>query len=173
MIFLVNTYPSKDSSSRFSMNHTPQLLIHAHVHFVIIQFTFLISCTSAFNHFSIHRGISHSPFFYICSLCLKIIIFIAYIHQNLVNVSNYKHNNFQEMLESFKHLNEKFHGEMRSGFLFLPSYKTWKDQISDIDAGCVNKTYHDLSITGICDEIDVPLGQNHVQKLWTSVHNSA
>ena len=46
---------------------------------------------------------------------LKIIIFIAYIHQNLVNVSNYKDNNFQEMLESFKHLNEKFHGEMRSG----------------------------------------------------------
>ena len=41
--------------------------------------------------------------------------------------------------------------------LFLPSYKTWKDQISDIDAGCVNKTYHDLSITGICDEMDVPL----------------
>ena len=38
--------------------------------------------------------------------------------------------------------------------LFLPSYKTWKDQISDIDAGCVNKTYHDL---GICDEMDVPL----------------
>ena len=24
-------------------------------------------------------------------------------------------------------------------------------------AGCVNKTYHDLSITGICDEMDVPL----------------
>ena len=47
---------------------------------------------------------------------LQIIIFIAYIHQNLVNVSNYKDNNFQEMLESFKHLNEKFHGEMRSGF---------------------------------------------------------
>ena len=46
---------------------------------------------------------------------LKIIIFIAYIHQNLVNVSNYKDNNFQDMLESFKHLNEKFHGEMRSG----------------------------------------------------------
>ena len=37
---------------------------------------------------------------------------------------------------------------------FLPSYKTWKDQISDIDAGCVNKTYHDLCI---CDEMDVPL----------------
>ena len=68
------------------MNHTPQLPIHAHVHFVII-FKFLIS------------------------------------HQ----------------------------------LLFLPSYKTWKDQISDIDAGCVNKTYHDLSITGICDEMDVPL----------------
>ena len=50
---------------------------------------------------------------------LKIIIFIAYIHQNLVNVSNYKDNNFQEMLESFKHLNEKFHGEMRSDFLFI------------------------------------------------------
>ena len=33
-----------------------------------------------------------------------------------MNVSNYKDNNFQEMLESFKHLNEKFHGEMRSGF---------------------------------------------------------
>ena len=47
---------------------------------------------------------------------LKIIIFIAYIHQNLVNVSNKDINNFQEMLESFKHLNEKFHGEMRSGF---------------------------------------------------------
>ena len=30
--------------------------------------------------------------------------------------------------------------------LFLSSYKTWKDQISDIGAGCVNKTYHDLSI---------------------------
>ena len=68
------------------MNHTPQLPIHAHVHFVII-FKFLIS------------------------------------HQ----------------------------------LLFLPSYKIWKDQISDIDAGCVNKTYHDLSITGICDEMDVPL----------------
>ena len=26
-----------------------------------------------------------------------------------------------------------------------------------MDAGCVNKTYHDLSITGICDEMDVPL----------------
>ena len=86
MIFLVNTCPSKDSSSRFSMNHTPQLPIHAHVHFVII-FKFLIS------------------------------------HQ----------------------------------LLFLPSNKTWKDQISDIDAGYVNKTYHDLSITGICDEMDVPL----------------
>ena len=35
--------------------------------------------------------------------------------------------------------------------LFLPP--TWKDQISDTDAGCVNKTYHDLSITGICDEM--------------------
>ena len=46
---------------------------------------------------------------------LKIIIFIAYIPQNLVNVNNYKDNNFQEMLESFKHLNEKFHGEIRSG----------------------------------------------------------
>ena len=34
-----------------------------------------------------------------------------------MNVSNYKDNNFQEMLESFKHLNDKFHGEMRSGFL--------------------------------------------------------
>ena len=68
------------------MNRTPQLPIHAHVHFVII-FKFLIS------------------------------------HQ----------------------------------LLFLPSYKTWKDQKSDIDAGCVNKTYHDLSITGICDEMDVPL----------------
>ena len=43
--------------------------------------------------------------------------FIGYIHQNLVNVSNYKDNNFQEMLESFKHLNEKFHGEMRSGLI--------------------------------------------------------
>ena len=41
--------------------------------------------------------------------------------------------------------------------LFLPSYKTWKGQISDTDAGCVNKTYHDLSITGISDEMD---GQN-------------
>ena len=48
---------------------------------------------------------------------LKIIIFIAYIHQNLVNVSNKDINNFQEMLESFKHLNEKFHGEMRSSSL--------------------------------------------------------
>ena len=46
---------------------------------------------------------------------MLIFIFIAYIHQNLVNVSNYKDYNFQEMLESFKHLNEKFHGEMRSG----------------------------------------------------------
>ena len=89
MIFLVNTCPSKDSSSRFSMNHTPQLPIHAHVHFVII-FKFLIS------------------------------------HQ----------------------------------LLFLPSYKTWKDQISDIDAGCVNKTYHDLSITGICDKWMFRFGQN-------------
>ena len=41
--------------------------------------------------------------------------------------------------------------------LFLPLYKTWKGQISNTDAGCVNKTYHDLSITGICDEMDVPL----------------
>ena len=49
------------------MNHTPQLPIHAHVHFVII-FKFLIS------------------------------------HQ----------------------------------LLFLPSYKTWKDQINDTDAGCGN-----------------------------------
>ena len=32
-----------------------------------------------------------------------------------MNVSNYKDSNVQEMLESFKHLNEKFHGEMRSG----------------------------------------------------------
>ena len=55
---------------------------------------------------------------------LKIIIFIiAYIHQNLVNVSNYKDNNFQEMLESFKHLNEKFHGEMRSGSLSFPQWQ--------------------------------------------------
>ena len=68
------------------MNHTPQLPIHAHVHFVII-FKFLIS------------------------------------HQ----------------------------------LLFLPSYNTWKDQISDTGAGCVNKTYSNLSITGICDEMDVPL----------------
>ena len=68
------------------MNHTPQLPIHAHVHFVII-FEFLIS------------------------------------HQ----------------------------------LFFLPSYNTWKDQISDTGAGCVNKTYPNLSITGICDEMDVPL----------------
>ena len=44
-----------------------------------------------------------------------------------------------------------------NNFTLVPSYKIWKDQISDIDAGCVNKTYHDLSITGICDEMDVPL----------------
>ena len=52
-----------------------------------------------------------------CKHFLKIIIFIAYIHQNRVNVSNKDINNFQEMLESFKHLNEKFHGEMRSGYV--------------------------------------------------------
>ena len=34
-----------------------------------------------------------------------------------MNVSNKDINNFQEMLESFKHLNEKFHGEMRSGYV--------------------------------------------------------
>ena len=36
-----------------------------------------------------------------------------------MNVSKYKDNNFQEMLESFKHLNEKFHGEMRSGLISI------------------------------------------------------
>ena len=35
-----------------------------------------------------------------------------------MNVSNKDINNFQEMLESFKHLNEKFHGEMRSGYMY-------------------------------------------------------
>ena len=57
--------------------------------------------------------------FFFASKIERIVVFIAYIHQNLVNVSNYKDNNFQEMLESFKHLNEKFHGEMRSGFRVL------------------------------------------------------
>ena len=95
MMFLVNTCPSKDSSSRFSMNHTPQLPIHAHVHFVII-FKFLIS------------------------------------HQ----------------------------------LLFLSSYKTWKDQISDIGAGCVNKTYHDLSIrrNGCSALVRMPTKECHTTK---------
>ena len=49
-----------------------------------------------------------------------------------MNVSNYKDNNFQEMLESFKHLNEKFHGEMRSGYFVYDMHSTHVHVYNDV-----------------------------------------